>query len=115
MSTIFEKIIAGEIPADIIYRDEQLICFPDINPAAPVHLLIVPLKPVPTADDLSDDDAALVGHMFIVARDLARQHGVAEGGYRLVINCGADGGQEVPHLHLHLLGGRGLGPMAGRS
>ncbi len=115
MSTIFEKIIAGEIPADIIYRDEQLICFPDINPAAPVHLLIVPLKPVPTADDLSDDDAALVGHMFIVARDLARQHGVAEGGYRLVINCRADGGQEVPHLHLHLLGGRGLGPMAGRS
>ena len=115
MSTIFEKIIAGEIPADIIYRDDQLICFPDINPAAPVHLLIVPLKPVPTADDLSDDDAALVGHMFMVARDLARQHGLAENGYRLVINCNADGGQEVPHLHLHLLGGRHLGPMAGRS
>lgn len=115
MSTIFEKIIAGEIPADIIYRDDQLICFPDINPAAPVHLLIVPLEPVPTVNDLSDDDAALVGHMFIVARDLARQHGLAENGYRLVINCKADGGQEVPHLHLHLLGGRHLGRMAGRS
>ncbi|MGB5623473.1 MAG: histidine triad nucleotide-binding protein [Gammaproteobacteria bacterium] len=115
MSTIFEKIIAGEIPAEIIYRDDQLICFPDINPAAPVHLLIVPLKPVATADDLSDEDAALVGHMFIVARDLARQHGLAESGYRLVINCKADGGQEVPHLHLHLLGGRSLGPIAGRS
>lgn len=115
MATLFEKIISGEIPADIIYRDDLLVCFPDINPAAPVHLLIVPVKPIPTADDIADDDAALIGHMFVVARDMARQHGLAEDGYRLVINCKRDGGQEVPHLHLHLLGGRRLGPMAARS
>lgn len=115
MATLFEKIIGGEIPADIIYRDERLVCFPDINPAAPVHLLIVPVKPIPTADDIADEDEALIGHMFVVARDMARQQGLAEDGYRLVINCRRDGGQEVPHLHLHLLGGRRLGPMAARS
>ena len=111
MTTLFEKIIAGDIPAEIIYRDDKLICFPDIKPAAPVHLLIVPIKPVPTTDDLADEDAALLGHMLLVARDMARQHGLAEGGYRLVINCRRDAGQEVPHLHLHLLGGRFLGEM----
>jgi histidine triad (HIT) family protein len=115
MTTIFQKIISGEIPADFVYRDDHLVCFPDINPAAPVHLLIVPVKPIPTADDLTAEDAALVGHMFLVARDMARQQGLAEDGYRLVINCKGDGGQEVPHLHLHLLGGRRLGAMAGKS
>lgn len=111
MATIFEKIIAGDIPADIIYRDDRLICFPDIKPVAPVHLLIVPIKPIPTADDIADEDAALLGHMILVARDLARQRGLAESGYRLVINCNSDAGQEVPHLHLHLLGGGPLGGM----
>lgn len=111
MATIFEKIIAGDIPADIIYRDDRLICFPDIKPVAPVHLLIVPIKPIPTADDIADEDAGLLGHMILVARDLARQRGLAESGYRLVINCNSDAGQEVPHLHLHLLGGGPLGGM----
>ncbi len=111
MATIFEKIIAGDIPADIIYRDDRLICFADIKPVAPVHLLIVPIKPVPTTDDIADEDAALLGHMILVARDLARQQGLAESGYRLVINCNSDAGQEVPHLHLHLLGGGPLGGM----
>jgi len=111
VATIFEKIIAGDIPADIIYRDDRLICFPDIKPVAPVHLLIVPIKPIPTADDIADEDAALLGHMILVARDLARQRGLAESGYRLVINCNSDAGQEVPHLHLHLLGGGPLGGM----
>jgi len=111
VATIFEKIIAGEIPADIIYRDDRLVCFRDIKPVAPVHLLIVPIKPVPTTDDIADEDAALLGHMILVARDLARQQGLAESGYRLVINCNSDAGQEVPHLHLHLLGGGPLGGM----
>jgi histidine triad (HIT) family protein len=112
--TLFEKIIAGEIPATMLYKDDQVVAFLDIRPAAPVHILIVPKKPIPTANDIAADDAALVGHMFIVARDLARQQGIAESGYRLIINCNNDGGQEVYHLHLHLLGGRALGPMVTR-
>jgi histidine triad (HIT) family protein len=115
MPTLFEKIIAGELPAKVLYRDDRVIAFLDIKPAAPIHILIVPNKPIPTADDVADDDGALVGHMFIVARDLARQQGIAESGYRLIINCKADGGQEVYHLHLHLLGGRQLGPMVSRA
>jgi histidine triad (HIT) family protein len=103
MPTLFEKIIAGELPANVLYRD------------APVHILIVPNKPIPTANDIADEDESLIGHMFIVARDLARQHGIAESGYRLIINCNADGGQEVYHLHVHLLGGRALGPMVTRK
>lgn len=111
MPTLFEKIIAGEIPADIVYRDEHAIAFRDINPKAPTHILIVPNKPIPTADDIADADAALIGHLFAVARDLARQEGIAEDGYRLIINCRDHGGQEVYHLHLHLLGGKPLGRM----
>ncbi len=109
--TLFEKIIAGELPANFLYRDDRVVAFADIRPAAPVHILIVPLKPIPTADAIADGDAALIGHMFLVARDLARRQGIAESGYRLIINCNGDGGQEVYHLHLHLLGGRALGPM----
>jgi histidine triad (HIT) family protein len=115
MPTLFEKIIAGDLPATILYRDPRVIAFLDIRPAAPVHILIVPTKPIPTANDIADDDESLIGHMFIVARDLARQQGIAESGYRLVINCNAHGGQEVYHLHVHLLGGRPLGPMAARA
>jgi histidine triad (HIT) family protein len=111
MPTLFEKIIAGELPASIVFRDQRVIAFLDIRPAAPVHILIVPNKVIPTANDIADDDEALVGHMMIVARDLAKQHGIARSGYRLIVNCNADGGQEVYHLHLHLIGGRPLGPM----
>ena len=113
MASIFDKIIAGEIPADIVYRDEQLVAFRDVNPAAPVHLLIVPVKPIPTVDDIEDPDLPLVGRMVGIARDLAREEGIAESGYRLVMNCRAAGGQEVFHLHLHLIGGRPLGAMVG--
>jgi histidine triad (HIT) family protein len=115
MTTVFQKIIDGEIPADIVYRDERVLCFRDINPAAPVHLLVVPLQPVPTVNDLQAGDEALVGHMVIVARDMAQREGIAADGYRLIMNCNAHGGQEVFHLHLHLLGGRPLGPMVSSS
>jgi histidine triad (HIT) family protein len=115
MPTLFEKIIAGELPATVLYRDSRVIAFLDIRPAAPVHILIVPNKPIPTADDVTDEDESLIGHMFIVARDLARERGIAKSGYRLIVNCNADGGQEVYHLHLHLLGGRRLGPMVSHA
>jgi histidine triad (HIT) family protein len=113
MPTLFERIIAGELPADIVYRDDHVTAFRDIHPRAPVHILIVPNKPIATANDIADDDAALVGRLFIVARDLARKLGIADDGYRLIINCNAHGGQEVYHLHLHLIGGAPLGPMTG--
>jgi histidine triad (HIT) family protein len=115
MPTLFEKIIAGDLPATVIYRDPRVIAFLDIRPAAPVHILIVPNKPIPTANDIADEDESLIGHMFIVARDLALAQGIAESGYRLIINCNADGGQEVYHLHVHLLGGRPLGPLLSRA
>src|ERR1700691_5631927 len=115
MPTLFEKIIAGDIPATVVYRDERVIAFLDIRPAAPVHILIVPHQVIPTAHDIADEDESLIGHMVIVARDLAREKGIAENGYRLIINCNAHGGQEVYHLHLHLIGGRPLGPMIPRT
>src|ERR1700687_3034856 len=108
MPTLFEKIIAGDPPATLVLRDSRVIPFQDIRPAAPTHILIVPNKPIPTVNDIADEDESLVGHMFIVARDLALAQGIAESGYRLIINCNADGGQEVYHLHVHLLGGRPL-------
>ncbi|VFM96253.1 MAG: histidine triad (HIT) family protein [Candidatus Kentron sp. G] len=111
MSTIFSKIIAGEIPADIVYQDERVTCFRDINPAAPVHILIIPNKEIPTLNDLGGEDEALAGHMLLTAKRLARQEGIDESGYRLILNCNRDGHQEVFHLHLHLMGGRPMGPM----
>jgi histidine triad (HIT) family protein len=114
MPTLFEKIIAGELPATVVFRDSRVIAFLDIRPVAPVHILIVPNKVIPTADDIADEDESLIGHMVIVARDIARQQGIAENGYRLIINCRVFGGQEVYHLHLHLIGGRPLGPMVSR-
>ena len=111
MATLFERIIAGEIPANIVHRDDRVIAFRDIRPRAPTHILIVPNKVIPTANDIENDDEALVGHMLTVARDLAKQEGIAEKGYRLIINCNEHGGQEVYHLHVHLLGGHPLGPM----
>jgi histidine triad (HIT) family protein len=115
MPTIFEKIIAGELPAKVVYRDARVIAFHDIRPAAPVHLLIVPLKVIPTTDEASDEDEALLGHMMLVARDLARREGIARSGYRLIVNCNPDSGQEVYHLHMHLIGGRPLGPLVARA
>jgi histidine triad (HIT) family protein len=115
MPTLFEKIIAGEVPATVVFRDSRVIAFLDIRPAAPVHILIVPNKVIPTVNDIADEDEALIGHMVIVARDLAKQQGIAKDGYRLIINCNAHGGQEVYHLHLHLIGGRPLGPMIPRT
>jgi histidine triad (HIT) family protein len=111
MTTLFERIVAGEIPADIVFRDERVTAFRDIHPRAPTHILIVPNKAIATANDIADSDEALVGHLFTVARDLARKAGIAESGYRLIINCNKDGGQEVYHLHVHLVGGKPLGAM----
>lgn len=111
MPTIFSKIIAGEIPADIVYKDDQVTAFKDINPIAPVHILIVPNKEIATANDIESSDEQLIGHMFVAAKQIAAEQGIAESGYRLIVNCRDDGGQEVYHLHLHLIGGRKLGPM----
>jgi histidine triad (HIT) family protein len=114
MSTIFSRIIAKEIPADIVFQDDRVTAFRDINPQAPTHILIVPNKEIPTANDVTDADEAVLGHMLVVAKQIAEQEGLASSGYRLLINCGEHGGQEVYHLHLHLLGGRPLGPMLAR-
>jgi histidine triad (HIT) family protein len=111
MPTLFERIVARELPATILHQDERVTAFRDINPQAPVHILIVPNKAIPTANDIADADEALIGHMFTVARDLARREGIADDGYRLIINCNAHGGQEVYHLHVHLVGGAPLGRM----
>jgi histidine triad (HIT) family protein len=115
MSTIFSKIINGDVPADIVYKDDQVTCFRDVNPAAPVHILIVPNREIATVNDLQPEDENLAGHMFMVAKKLAEDEGVAESGYRLIVNCNREGGQEIYHLHLHLMGGRPLGPMVLRK
>ncbi|MEM7404225.1 MAG: histidine triad nucleotide-binding protein [Pseudomonadota bacterium] len=114
MSTIFAKIIAGEAPADIVFQDDRVTAFRDIEPAAPTHILIVPNKAVATVNDLEPGDTELVGHMVLTAQRLAREEGIAADGYRLIINCNEHGNQEVFHLHLHLLGGRHLGSMIKR-
>lgn len=108
MDCIFCKIIAGEIPGDIVYRSDTVVAFRDIHPAAPVHILIVPIRHVASLAELTEADSGLVGHMIAVANRLAKQEGIAEKGYRVVINVGPGGGQVVPHLHLHLLGGRDM-------
>jgi histidine triad (HIT) family protein len=111
MSTIFSKIIAREIPSDIVYQDNLVTAFKDIQPVAPVHILIVPNVEIPTVNDVTPDQEQMLGHMFIVAKQIAREQGIAESGYRLIVNCKDDAGQEVYHLHIHLVGGRKLGPM----
>lgn len=105
--TIFQRIIDREIPADIVYEDEQCLAFRDISPKAPTHVLVIPKKPIASFNDLTAGDAELISHMTLVIRDLAGKLGL-EGGYRVVANCGPDGGQSVDHLHFHLLGGRPL-------
>jgi histidine triad (HIT) family protein len=105
---IFCKIVAGEIPSETVYQDKEVIAFRDANPITPVHLLIVPRKHIPSLFHLSTADMPLVGKMTAVANHLARVHGVIDSGYRLVMNCGEQAGQTVPHIHMHLLGGRRL-------
>ena len=111
MSSLFTQIIRGEVPGDILYQDDLVTAFRDINPAASTHVLIVPNKLIATVNDLTEDDEQIAGRMLLVAKKLAEQEGIAEDGYRLIINCNRHGGQEVYHLHLHLIGGRPLGPM----
>ncbi len=108
MDCIFCKIVAGEIPADILYQDEEMIAFRDTNPVAPTHLLIIPRKHIPSLTHLPDAETPLIGHMTKIANQLAKDEGIFESGYRLAISCGEQGGQEVPHLHMHLVGGRQL-------
>lgn len=115
MTTLFEKIVAGDVPADIVYQDDLVTAFRDINPAAPTHILIVPNRAIPTVNDLTDADETVAGRMMVVAGKLAAEEGIADDGYRLIVNCNRDGGQEVYHLHMHLIGGRPLGPMIQRS
>ena len=106
MDCLFCKIIAGEIPAKIRYRDEYVVAFDDISPQAPQHQLIIPIKHIPTVNDIGSEDNELIGRMIQAAGMMAKQAGIAEDGYRLVMNCNKDGGQVVFHLHLHMLGGR---------
>lgn len=114
MSTVFSQIIKGDIPATIVYQDDLVTAFRDIHPLAPVHILIVPNKEIATVNDLADEDEQVAGRLLLAARRIAAQEGIADSGYRLIINCNHDGGQEVYHLHLHLLGGRRMGPMVAR-
>jgi histidine triad (HIT) family protein len=109
--TIFSKIIRREIPTDILYQDELVTAFRDINPRAPSHILIVPNKLIPTTNDIEAEDEMALGRLFTVAKKLAHQEGIATDGYRLIVNCNTHGGQEVYHIHMHLLGGRPLGPL----
>jgi histidine triad (HIT) family protein len=103
---IFCRIIAGEIPADIVYQDEDFLAFRDIMPKAPTHVLVIPKTHVTSTAELTDGQEELAGRLIIIAKNLAEKEGIAKKGYRLVINCGSEGGQIVPHLHLHLIGGR---------
>lgn len=105
--TIFKRIIDGEIPADIVHEDEQCLAFRDVNPQAPVHVLVIPKREIASIDALSDDDAPLLAHLWLTIRDLAAKLELSEG-YRVVVNCGPYGGQSVDHLHFHLLGKREL-------
>jgi len=111
MTSLFSKIINGEAPAEILYQDELVTAFRDINPQAPVHILVVPNVEIRTSNDLTEQDEQLAGRMVRIATILARKEGIAEDGYRLIINCNRHGGQVIYHLHLHLLGGNPLGPM----
>ena len=113
MDCIFCNIVAGKISTDIVYQDDEVLAFRDIHPQAPVHLLVIPKKHYTALTDLAEEDKMLMGHMVTVANQLAGQEGIANSGYRLVVNCGRQGGQLVPHLHLHILGGRQLSGQLG--
>lgn len=105
---IFCKMAAGEIKPDIVYETDSVLAFRDVNPVAPVHVLAIPKRHIATLDDLSDDDTLIAGELMIAATEIARQEGLAAEGYRVVMNCGTQGGQTVFHIHLHLLGGRAM-------
>ncbi len=109
--TLFSQIIEGKLPADIVYQDELVTAFRDIHPQAPTHILVVPNRIIPTVNDVTTEDEVALGRLFTVAKKLAQEAGIAEDGYRLIMNCNKHGGQEVYHIHLHLVGGRPLGPM----
>ena len=113
MDCIFCQIASGTIPGGIVYQDDEIVAFRDINPKAPVHILIIPRKHIASLDQMEESDAALAGRMVAVANKLAEEEGVADKGYRLAVNCGKEGGQLVPHLHMHLLGGRQLSDSLG--
>ncbi len=103
--TLFTRIIEGEIPGEFVHQDEHLVVIRDINPAAPVHLLVIPRKPIPSLAQLEEKDLELAGRLLLTVRRVAEQEGLAERGYRVVINTGKEGGQTIPHLHVHILGG----------
>ncbi|AEC17930.1 purine nucleoside phosphoramidase [Gallibacterium anatis] len=109
--TIFSKIIRKEIPADIVYQDDLVTAFRDIAPQAPTHILIIPNKIIPTVNDVTAEDEQVLGHLFVIAAKIAKEQGIDEDGYRLIVNCNKHGGQEVFHLHMHLVGGKQLGKM----
>jgi histidine triad (HIT) family protein len=111
MSTIFTKIINREIPAEIVYETDKVIAFKDINPVAPVHILVVPKKEIPTLNDITDEDTVYLAEMYKAIREIAKEFNIAEDGYRVITNCNKNGGQEVYHLHFHILGGEPIGVM----
>ncbi|MDA0747285.1 MAG: purine nucleoside phosphoramidase [bacterium] len=113
--TIFSKIIRKEIPSDVVYQDDLVTAFRDIDPKAPTHILIIPNKVIPTVNEVTEADEPVIGRMFTAAAKIAKAEGIAEDGYRLIVNCRDHGGQEVYHLHMHLVGGRPLGPMLVRG
>ncbi len=108
---VFCKIVKGELPAKVVYEDDKVMAFHDINPQAPIHILVIPKKHIPTLNDISEKDKELIGHIFTVIKEIAKEAGIDQSGYRVLVNCNRDGGQEVFHLHFHLLGGKPLGPM----
>ena len=108
MDCVFCRIVAGEIPSDILYQDDEIVAFRDINPQAPVHVLVIPTEHIASLSDVTGEQSGLLGRMVTVANRLAKSEGIAEKGYRIAVNCGDQGGQLVPHLHIHLLGGRQL-------
>lgn len=107
-SCIFCKIIKGEIPCNKVYEDEKILAFKDISPEAPVHILIIPKKHIESLSTLEEDDKDVISHIFIKAKEIGEKMGIAQSGYRIVNNCGVDGGQTVSHMHFHILGGRSL-------
>ena len=111
MSTIFTKIIEREIPASIVYETDKVLAFKDINPQAPIHILVVSKKEIPTVNDIKAEDRELIGEMYLAIGEITKELGVQENGYRVITNCNQYGGQEVFHLHFHILAGEPLGPM----
>ncbi|MGL4308393.1 MAG: histidine triad nucleotide-binding protein [Cetobacterium sp.] len=111
MATIFTKIINREIPANIVFENDKVLAFKDINPQAPIHILVVPKKEIPTINDISSEDKELIGEMYLAIAEIAKNLGIDKDGYRVITNCNSFGGQEVFHLHFHILAGEPIGPM----